>query len=101
MNTETENFEFFFSLIEKRGEKTDQLISEIIKASKEHNIYENLDFVGIYPVEYGTGNDNKITYSINVPTPITEKASNIVAFLVYIFTKMFDKFPAFTEPDII
>ena len=101
MTTETNNFEIFFSLIEKRGEKTEQLINDIARLAEKHNIQENVTFSGINHANTAGDNQNKIIYSISLPSATTPKAADVMSFLSYIFNKMFEKFPAFTEPDFI
>lgn len=101
MSTDTPNFEIYFSLIEKRGEKTDQLIKEIVRVTKELDVYEHVTFAGTLSATNASSSDNKLVYCIEVPTISSAKGAAIIAFLSYVFEKMFDKFPAFTEPDAL
>lgn len=101
MSTDTQNFEIYFSLIEKRGEKTDQLINEMIRITKELDVYDQVTFAGTLSASSAGPNDNKLVYCIEIPTVSSVKGAAIISFLSYVFEKMFDKFPAFTEPDAL
>jgi hypothetical protein len=101
MSTELNTFSIYFSLLERRGEKTDRLIKEIIDLSKQLNVYDEVTLVSASPAKTAGPDENKLTYSIQVTSPNNKKATDIVAFLEYIFQKMFDKYPAFTEPETV
>lgn len=98
MSTETTTYPIYFSLIERSGEKTDRLIKEIRALSKSLNIYDEVTFVSSVPANNGGTDEMLLTYCIQINSPVNKKGAEIVTFLEYIFQKMFDKYPAFTEP---
>lgn len=97
MSTETSNYSIFFQLIERRGDKTERLIQEIKDLSIRHNIYDEVRLVNINPATIGS-DENQLVYSIETATPSSKKGADIIFFLEHITKKMFDKYPAFTEP---
>jgi hypothetical protein len=101
MSTELNTFPIYFSLIERRGEKTDRLITEIIDLSKQLNVYEEISLVSTSPASTAGPDENKLIYCIQISSPNNKKANDIITFLEYIFQKMFDKYPAFTEPETV
>lgn len=101
MSTELNTFSIYFSLIERRGEKTDRLIKEIIDLSKQLSVYDEVSLVTATPARTAGPDENKLTYCIQISSHNNKKATEIVTFLEYIFQKMFDKYPAFTEPETV
>lgn len=98
MSTENPNYSIFFHLIERRGEKTERLIQEIKDLSIHHDIYDEVRLVNINPATIGA-DENQLVYSIETGSPTNKKAVDIISFLEHITKKMFDKYPAFTEPE--
>ena len=99
MSTDNSNYSIYFYLIERRGEKTERLIQEIKDLTLRFNIYDEVRLVSATPASLIGADENTLTYSINMSTPTTKKGEEIIAFLEYVTKKMFDKYPAFTEPE--
>lgn len=88
-------YELKFSLTEKRGERTNNLIQEIATVIESYGLEEEVSFSYLVasPSEL---DENNLVYTISTPSASTKKAGTIVDFIVYIFQKMFNKYPAFT-----
>lgn len=93
-------YELRFSLIEKKGEKTDALIEEMVELSKEYDIYEECRFSHLVNFDDDLSVDeNKLIYTITLPSAVTKKSGQVLNFLSHVFQKMFNKYPAFTEAE--
>ena len=94
-------YELKFSLIEKKGEKTDALIEEMIELSKVYDIYEECSLSHLVSLDHDLSVDeNKLIYVISLPSAITKKTGQVLGFLNHVFQKMFNKYPAFTEAEV-
>lgn len=99
MSPETNTFPIYIKLIEQKGEKTERLIEEIKNLSIKFNILDDVSLSAILPSTSGS-DENSLIYCINTtPTNHSTSSGQIIDFLEYIFQKMFDKYPAYTEPN--
>jgi hypothetical protein len=98
MTPESNIFPIYIKLVEQRGNKTELLMEEIKNLSIRFDISEDVKFVRLLP-STSNSNENSIVYLINTnPISHSPKAMRTISFLSYIFEKMFDKYPAYTEP---
>jgi hypothetical protein len=98
MSSESNTFPIFFKLQEQRGEKTERLMDEIKSLALRFNISEDIKFIRILPSN-SSANENILIYALNATPNNTPKSVSVINFLEYLFQKLFDKYPAFTEPD--
>lgn len=100
MTSENNTFPIYIKLVEQRGDKTERLVDEIKSLSLRFNIYDDVTLAAILPSNTGS-EENTLVYCINTtPTNHSQKSGHIIDFLEYVFQKMFDKYPAYTEPII-
>lgn len=98
MSSETNTFPIYIKLIEQRGEKTERLMEEIKNLSLRLDIYDEVTLEPMLENEIG-GEENSLIYCITTnPANHSQKSGQIVDFLEYLVQKMFNKYPAFTEP---
>lgn len=94
-------YELRFSLTEKKGEKTNSLIEEMIELTKEYDIYEECTFSHLITSDRDLSSDeNRLIYVISFPTATTKKSGQVLSFLSHVFQKMFNKYPAFSEAEV-
>lgn len=92
-------YELYFSLIEKRGDKTNALIEEITALTKQYDLYEECTLENIVPSQMGV-DEYKLVYKLKLPSVSTKKSGQVLNFFSHIFQKMFNKYPAFTEAEV-
>ena len=98
MSSENNALPIYIKLIEQRGDKTERLMEEIKSLSERFNIYDDVTLSGVIP-STSSAEENALIYCINTtPTNNSQKAGNIMDFLEYLFQKMFNKYPAYTDP---
>jgi len=99
MSPESNIFPIYFKLQEQRGEKTERLMDEINLLSERFDISEDVNFVRLLPSP-SNSTENVLVYSISTtPASHSLKGERVINFLEYIFQKLFEKYPAYTEPD--
>lgn len=98
MSSESNTFPIYIKLIEQRGEKTERLMEEIKNLSMRFNIYDEVTLETVTDSDTGS-QDNSLTYCIAItPASHSQKSKNTIDFLEYLVQKMFNKYPALTEP---
>lgn len=98
MTTEPINLPIFIRLIEKKGQATDKLVETLRNMSQEFNVIENvkLNSINFNPTD---SSENILIYSIDNELSDKEASKRMLNFLKQIWEKLFDNYPAYTEPN--
>lgn len=97
MSSEKNKFPVYIKFVEQKGEKTERLIEEIKTLSRRFNIYDEISLMAVLP-STSNSEENSLIYCIMAnPAEHSYVSNQIIDFLEYVFQKMFEKYPAYTE----
>jgi hypothetical protein len=97
MTTEQINLPIYIKLIEKKGPPTDKLVETLRNMSQEFSVNKLIQLISI---EDNPTNpqENVLIYSVTPDSSNKEQAQQILSFLKRVWEKLFDNYPAYTEP---
>jgi len=97
MTTEQANLPIYIRLIEKKGVATDKLVEMIRNMSQQFTVEA---IVALQSIEQNPNNslENVLIYCVTPDVNDPSQSQQLLSFLKQIWEKLFDNYPAYTEP---